>query len=208
MDQARVQAVYQEIETLLAPVKLEPELGATYFRQRLSEADAAYQRTVQLLIETTKALNALKIESRTYRAAIKVDPNSPDGRSLRDNIFEVDERIEDAQGLLIAIRLRKEGLRMSMSNVRLMEKLMAQEAALPRSPADERSMRDILGDRQTDVPAMALASPEPPAHDPNIEALLGPLEPPAPKPPTPTPTVTVNTEMIDIADLLGGPSRG
>lgn len=149
MTPERVTTIYAELDTLAVTLEQRPELGSVYLLERLMECRRKQDRISEILVLINRELSVTRCAARTLRASIDVIGRSKDTILLRAELQPYVDDEDTLKYLLASVRLRRENLRATSSDIRVMVNVVDQLRKLgevqppPEKPQHQMTFREV-----------------------------------------------------------------
>lgn len=151
MTHETVQAIYRELDSLSVNLKQSPELGLMYYRERLLECRQKQDRISEILVLINRELSVARSSARALTASVEVvgqgEAASMVRRELKRELQPFTDTEDILKYLLSAARLRRENLRATSSDIRLMVNIIEQQLKLgevqPPKESSRRQPQDV-----------------------------------------------------------------
>lgn len=143
MTPAQVTQIYQELETLAVPLKQDPQLGLQYLRECLMECRRKQDRISELLVQVNRDVSDVRGNVRAFRASVDVARGAPELPALKADLAMWVAREDHLKYLLISVRLRRENLRATSADIRLMVSVIEQQLKLGEVQPPKPPLREV-----------------------------------------------------------------
>lgn len=130
MTPAMVGEIYEELNQLSVPLIQSPELGLGYYRERLVECRQKQDRISEILVRINRELSVARGGARALRLSVEIAGRGKQAGALRTELEPFLDTEDTLKYLLAAARLRRENLRATSSDIRLMVNVIEQQLKL------------------------------------------------------------------------------
>lgn len=119
MNVARVQEIFAGLGEMNVVLDQTPELGLEYFKQRMFDCRRHNDLLTEWLIELNRDMSSARRSLRAAEVSKELARDSSQMKILRDEVRELQGRVEDLRYLEVAIKVKQSNLKQIGSDIRL-----------------------------------------------------------------------------------------
>lgn len=151
-----IDQVYQELDLLSVALEMTPELGPTHLREKLLECRRKQDRISKVLVDVNREFSSARARVRALQALVDVARGNSDSPTLKAELRGARDVEDQLRYCERAVRLRRENLRATSSDIRLLVNVIEQQIKLgevqPPPKAGPREVNEVLPFMVDDAP--------------------------------------------------------